>query len=62
MMARVSLAEAAMSRRLLVCLLASSLLVSCVAEVRPVPVKVSVGGEARGAGFCPPGQAKKGRC
>jgi hypothetical protein len=51
-----------MARRLLVPLLASSLLAACAAEVRPVPVKVSVGGDARGAGFCPPGQAKKGRC
>lgn len=54
-----------MARRILIPLLASSLLAACAAEVRPVPVKVSVGGDypsqARG-GFCPPGQAKKGRC
>lgn len=55
-----------MTRLILIPLLVSSLLASCVAEVRPVPVKVSVGGDypspTRGAGFCPPGQAKKGRC
>lgn len=54
-----------MPRRILVPLLAASLLAACAAEIRPVPVKVSVGGDppqARGAGFCPPGQAKKGRC
>ena len=41
------------------------LLASCTATVRPPsvdikPVGVQVGGD--GEGFCPPGQAKKGRC
>jgi hypothetical protein len=42
------------------------LLAACTAEVapgrvelEPAPVKVTIGG---GGGFCPPGQAMKGRC
>lgn len=70
MMTPGDLAGAFMAHRLLVPLLAASLLAACAAEVRPVPVKVSVkvsvGGDyssqPRGAKFCPPGQAKKGRC
>jgi|1185.fasta_scaffold2028221_1 hypothetical protein len=46
-------------------LLACICVAACTAEVRPAkvelhPVKVVIGGE--GSGFCPPGQAKKGRC
>jgi hypothetical protein len=52
-------------RRLAALMLACSWLAACTAEVRPpsvdlrpAPVKVVIGG----SGFCPPGQAKKGRC
>jgi hypothetical protein len=54
-------------RRLVALVLACSWLAACTAEVRPpsvelspAPVKVVIGGG--GSGFCPPGQAKKGRC
>ena len=54
-------------RRLVALVLACSWLVACTAEVRPpsvdlrpAPVKVVIG--ESGGGFCPPGQAKKGRC
>ena len=42
---------------------------ACTATVRPQPteietsgVSVTLGGGGRPATFCPPGQAKKGRC
>jgi hypothetical protein len=48
-------------------LLLSLALLGCAATVRPpevevraAPIEVRVGGG--GGGFCPPGQAKKGRC
>ncbi len=54
-------------RRLVALVLACSWLAACTAEVRPpsvelrpAPVKVVIG--EGGGGFCPPGQAKKGRC
>ena len=55
-------------RRLVALLLACSWLAACTAQVRPpsvewrpAPVKVVIG-ESGGGKFCPPGQAKKGRC
>ena len=54
-------------RRLVALLLACSWLAACTAEIRtpsvglrPAPNKVVIG--EGGGGFCPPGQAKKGRC
>jgi hypothetical protein len=38
-------------------------LASCTATVRPPSVAIKpVGVQIGGGGFCPPGQAKKGRC
>ena len=50
--------------RLLMVLITLSLIPACTATVEPPKAKivipaVSVDG---GSGFCPPGQAKKGRC
>jgi hypothetical protein len=39
------------------------LLAACTATVRPPSVDIRpVGIQIGGGGFCPPGQAKKGRC
>ena len=54
--------------RTVVVLAVLALLAACTATVRPQPtrietsgVSVTLGGGAPGT-FCPPGQAKKGRC
>jgi len=54
-------------RCIMVTVLAVALLGGCVARVKPPEAEiiipaVSVDPQPRGGGFCPPGQAKKGRC
>jgi hypothetical protein len=54
-----------MARRLVLLSLACSWSAACAAELRPPSLEVrplAVEGRAPGGGFCPPGQAKKGRC
>lgn len=53
-------------RTALITLLGTLLLVACTARVKPAVVEVSppgvLIGTDGGGNFCPPGQAKKGRC
>ncbi len=54
-----------MARRLIFLILACSWLAACAAELRPPSLDIRplpVEARAAGGGFCPPGQAKKGRC
>ncbi len=55
-----------MARRLIFLILACSWLAACAAELRPPSLEVrslpAAEARATGDGFCPPGQAKKGRC
>jgi hypothetical protein len=48
--------------RVLACLSALLLFAACTATVRPPSIEVKPVGIEVGGGFCPPGQAKKGRC
>jgi uncharacterized membrane protein len=56
-------------KQILVSLLAVALLTACEASIKGPSaelglskVKIYSGGGYSGGGFCPPGQAKKGRC
>ena len=50
--------------RLLMVLIAVSVIPACTATVEPPKAKIVIPAVSvdSGPGFCPPGQAKKGRC
>ena len=56
-------------KHILICLLAVGLLAACEASIKGPSAEIGLpklkiysGSDSSGSGFCPPGQAKKGRC